>query len=142
MSSANTTKNLDWLIDDLLNRLPGVESAVVLSTDGMLISKSNALTRDNAEHFCAMASALQGLARSAGSHFRIGGVRQSVIELDRGVLFVTSAGENACLAVLAGEGMNMGMVVYEMNQTVVRVGSYLSTSARLDTGSGIGHRLS
>ncbi|MFI7530314.1 roadblock/LC7 domain-containing protein [Nocardia salmonicida] len=133
-NSTKSVRNLDWLLDDLLSRLPGVESAVVLSTDGMLISKSHALSRDAAEHFCAMASALQGLARSAGSHFRVGGVRQSVIELDHGVLFVTSAGDNACLAVLAGDDINMGMVAYEMNQTVVRVGTFLSTETRSEVG--------
>ncbi|WP_255634856.1 roadblock/LC7 domain-containing protein [Nocardia sp. alder85J] len=133
-------KNLDWLLDDFLARMPGIESAVVLSTDGMLISKSSALSRESAEQFCAMASALQGLARSAGSHFGIGGVRQSVIELDQGILFVTSAGHNACLAVLAGDNMNMGMVAYEMNQTVIRVGTFLSTAPRPNTGSGSAYR--
>ncbi|WP_174183865.1 roadblock/LC7 domain-containing protein [Nocardia barduliensis] len=135
-------KNLDWLLDDFLGRMPGIECAVVLSTDGMLISKSSALTRENAEHFCAMASALQGLARSAGGHFGVGGVRQSVIELDRAVLFVTSAGDNACLAVLAGDDLNMGMVAYEMNQTVARVGTFLSAAPRPNFGHTSGHRLS
>ncbi|WP_433602434.1 roadblock/LC7 domain-containing protein [Nocardia sp. CA-135953] len=140
-TSSNITKNLDWLLDDFLNRMPGIECAVVLSTDGMVISKSSAMSRERAEHFCAMASALQGLARSAAAYFEVGGVRQSVIELDRGVLFVTSAGDNACLAVLAGEDMNMGMVAYEMNQTVVRVGTFLSTTSRPNTGRGMDHRL-
>ncbi|MFE9320715.1 roadblock/LC7 domain-containing protein [Nocardia sp. NPDC052278] len=140
-TSSNITKNLDWLIDDFINRMPGIDCAVVLSTDGMLISKSSAMSRERAEHFCAMASALQGLARSAAGYFEVGGVRQSVIELDRAVLFVTSAGDNACLAVLAGEDMNMGMVAYEMNQTVVRVGSFLSTTSRPNGAHGTGHRL-
>ncbi|WP_067650726.1 roadblock/LC7 domain-containing protein [Nocardia harenae] len=140
-TSSGTTRNLDWLLDDLLNRLPGIESAVVLSTDGMLISKSSSLTRDSAEQFCAMASALQGLARSAGGHFGVGGVRQSVIELDRAMLFVTSAGDNACLAVLADDTTNMGMVAYEMNQTVTSVGSFLSTGTRPHPGNDMGYRL-
>ncbi|WP_405136497.1 roadblock/LC7 domain-containing protein [Nocardia sp. NBC_01388] len=130
------------MLDDFLGRMPGIESAVVLSTDGMLISKSSALTRESAEHFCALASALQGLARSTGGHFGVGGVRQSVIELDRAVLFVTSAGDNACMAVLAGEDINMGMVAYEMNQTVARVGTFLSTAPRPNIGYGAGHRSS
>ncbi len=140
-TSSNITKNLDWLLDDFLNRLPGIECAVVLSTDGMLISKSSAMSREKAEHFCAMASALQGLARSAAAYFEVGGVRQSVIELDRGLLFVTSAGDNACMAVLAGEDMNMGMVAYEMNQTVTRVGTFLSTTSRPNGSHGTDHRV-
>lgn len=130
MTSSNPG-DLNWLLDDLVDRLAGVRHAVVLSTDGLLLGRSTAMTRDDAEHFAAMSSTLYGLARSAGSRFDGGGVRQAVIELDRAVLFVTSAGDNACLALQAAETANLGMVAYEMNVTVQRVGTYLSTPARL-----------
>ncbi|MFI7195485.1 roadblock/LC7 domain-containing protein [Nocardia nova] len=74
---------LDWLLDDLIKRLPGVRYAVVLSNDGMVLTSSATITREGAEHFCAMASALHGSAQSAGTYFEVGGVRQSVIELTR-----------------------------------------------------------
>jgi predicted regulator of Ras-like GTPase activity (Roadblock/LC7/MglB family) len=130
MVTSSNTGRLDWLLDDLVRRLAGVRHAVVLSTDGLMLGHSTAMTTEDAEHFCAMASALHSLARSAGGRFEAGSVRQTVIELDRAVLFVTSAGDNACLALLTSETANMGMVAYEMNQTVQRVGSYLSTSPR------------
>ncbi|GAA5050245.1 roadblock/LC7 domain-containing protein [Nocardia callitridis] len=120
------------MLDDLVERLAGVEHAVVLSTDGLLLGNSSAMKREDAEHFCAMSSALHGLARSAGSRFDGGGVRQAVIELDRAVLFVTAAGDNACLALQAVEDANLGMVAYEMNLTIQRIGKFLSTTARAD----------
>jgi predicted regulator of Ras-like GTPase activity (Roadblock/LC7/MglB family) len=129
MTSSNTGR-LDWLLDDLVRRLAGVRHAVVLSTDGLLLGRSTGISRDEAEHFSAMASALNSLARSAGTRFAGGGVRQTVVELDHAVLFVTTAGENACLALMTAETANMGMVAYEMNQTVQRVGTYLSTAPR------------
>ncbi|ONM50089.1 roadblock/LC7 domain-containing protein [Nocardia donostiensis] len=132
--STSTSGDLNWLLDDLVERLAGVRKAVVLSTDGLLLGRSAAMERDDAEHFAAMASTLYGLARSAGSRFDGGGVRQAVIELDRAVLFVTSAGDNACLALQAAETANLGMVAYEMNLTVQRVGNYLSTTLR-NTGA-------
>ncbi|MEU7633032.1 roadblock/LC7 domain-containing protein [Nocardia sp. NPDC049220] len=131
MTSSNPG-DLNWLLDDLVDRLAGVRHAVVLSTDGLLLGRSVAITREDAEHFAAMSSTLHGLARSAGHRFDGGGVRQAVIELDRAVLFVTSAGDNACLALQAAESANLGMVAYEMNLTVQRVGTYLSTAARQD----------
>lgn len=130
MSTAKSG-DLDWLLDDLVDRLAGVRYAVVLSTDGLLLGKSTKMSREDAEHFAAMSSTLYGLSRSAGSRFGGGGVRQAVIELDRAVLFVTAAGDNACLALQAAENANLGMVAYEMNVTVQRVGNYLSTPARL-----------
>lgn len=121
---------LDWLLDDLVRRLAGVHYAVVLSSDGLLLGRSTEITVDDAEQFCAIASALHGVARSAGNRFGGGHVRQAVVELDQAVLFVTSAGDNACLALMAAESANMGTVAYEMNQTVQRVGSFLSTPPR------------
>jgi len=128
--SASPASDLNWLLDDLVERLAGVRYAVVLSTDGLLLGHSAGIAREDGEHFAAMSSTLYGLARSAGSRFDGGGVRQAVIELDRAVLFVTSAGDNACLALQASENANLGMVAYEMNLTVQRVGNYLSTTAR------------
>jgi predicted regulator of Ras-like GTPase activity (Roadblock/LC7/MglB family) len=128
-----TTSNsgdLNWLLDDLVNRLAGVRYAVVLSTDGLLLGRSTSMNREDAEHFGAMSATLYGLARSAGHRFQGGGVRQAVIELEKAVLFVTAAGSNACIALQATDTANLGMVAYEMNLTVQRVGSVLSTDPR------------
>jgi hypothetical protein len=47
------------------------------------------------------------------------------------------AGSNSCLALQAEDSADLGMVAYEMNLTVQRVGSYLSTAPRR-TGAGTG----
>ncbi|MBL1078520.1 roadblock/LC7 domain-containing protein [Nocardia sp. 2] len=127
MTAANS---LDWLLDEMLGRLPDVRSAVVLSADGLLLGRSAGLTRADAERFCAMASTMHSLARTAGRHFEVGGVCQTMIELDQAVLFITAAGPNACVALLAGEAADLGMVAYEVNQTVQKVGTHLSVSLR------------
>ncbi|MQY32057.1 hypothetical protein NRB56_76740 [Nocardia sp. RB56] len=43
---------------------------------------------------------------------------------------MTAAGANACLAIQADDNANLGMVAYEMNITVQRLGTYLSTAPR------------
>lgn len=134
MVTSSNARGLDWLLDDLVDKLAAVRYAAVLSSDGLMLGHSTAMTSDDAEHFCAMASALHSLARSAGTRFDGGSVRQTIIELDRAVMFVTSAGENACMALLTTETANLGMVAYEMNQAVHRVGSYLSASPRRPLG--------
>jgi predicted regulator of Ras-like GTPase activity (Roadblock/LC7/MglB family) len=130
---------LDWLLDDLLRRLPGAERAIVLSADGLLIGRSHTLTRDDAEHLSAVASGLQSLARGAGRHFGGGAVRQTIVEMDASFLVVTAAGAGACLAVLAAADADLGLLAYEMNLMVKRVGAYLSTRPRVagvDAGAG------
>ncbi|WP_019930310.1 roadblock/LC7 domain-containing protein [Nocardia sp. BMG111209] len=141
MTSSNAG-DLNWLLDDLVDRLAGVRFAVVHSTDGLLLGRCTSMSREDAEHFAAMSATLYGLARSAGNRFDGGGVRQAVVELDRAVLFVTSAGDNACIALQASETANVGMVAYEMNLTVARVGQHLSTETRVGPGEHVEHRLS
>lgn len=126
-------KELDWLLDDLVTRLVGAEKAVVLSLDGLLMCHSQNMSRDDAEHLAAMASALQSLARGAGDHFDKGQVRQTVVELDRAFLIVTAAGENACLALLASDTADMAMITYEMNVMVHQVGASLAADRRGDS---------
>jgi predicted regulator of Ras-like GTPase activity (Roadblock/LC7/MglB family) len=45
-------------------------------------------------------------------------------------LFVTAAGEGACLAVLAAESADVGLVAYEMNMRIKRVGQFLTAAPR------------
>ncbi|MCX4095652.1 roadblock/LC7 domain-containing protein [Nocardia sp. alder85J] len=140
MTSSRGT-NLDWLLNELVRQLAGVRHTVVLSTDGLLLGQSTAMSREDAEHLCALASALQGLARSTSRRFGGGAVRQTVVELDDAMLFVTTAGTNACLALLADDSADLGMIAYELNQTVKRVGAVLATASRVPAdrhpGSGV-----
>ncbi|OXM60961.1 roadblock/LC7 domain-containing protein [Amycolatopsis vastitatis] len=131
----SNVRELDWLLDELVERLPGAEKAVVLSADGLLIGGSRGMAREDAEHLSAMASAFQSLARGVGSRFDKGHVRQTVVELDRAFLIVTAAGRGACLALLAAEEADMAMVAYEMNVMVQQVGENLVAEPRPEIGS-------
>lgn len=130
MADPTTTSELDWLLDDLVKRVAGAQRAVVLSSDGLLIGRSRELTREDAEHLSAVASGFQSLARGTGRHFGGGNVRQTVVEMDNAFLVVTAAGQGACLALLTREDADMGMVAYEMNLLVKKVGSFLIAAPR------------
>jgi predicted regulator of Ras-like GTPase activity (Roadblock/LC7/MglB family) len=121
---------LDWLLNELVHRLAGSERAVLLSADGLLIGRSNNFSIDDAEHLAAMCSGFQSLARGAGRQFGGGQVRQTVVEMENAFLVVTAAGQGACLALLAGAEADMGMVAYEMNLMVKRVGQALKSEPR------------
>jgi predicted regulator of Ras-like GTPase activity (Roadblock/LC7/MglB family) len=127
-NSQNAT--LDWLLDDLIERVPSAQQAVVLSADGLLIGASSELSREDGEHLAAMAAGFQSLARSASRHFRAGAVRQTVVEMDEAFLFVTAAGQGACLAVLSESDADIGLIAYEMAMLVIRVGQSLSMPTR------------
>jgi predicted regulator of Ras-like GTPase activity (Roadblock/LC7/MglB family) len=133
MADPTTTSELDWLLDDLVKRVAGAQRAVVLSSDGLLIGRSRELTREDAEHLSAVASGFQSLARGTGRHFGGGNVRQTVVEMDNAFLVVTAAGQGACLALLTSADADMGMVAYEMNLLVKKVGSFLIAAPRNNT---------
>ncbi|MBB0245677.1 roadblock/LC7 domain-containing protein [Streptomyces alkaliphilus] len=121
---------LDWLLDDLGERLPRVRHVLLLSGDGLVTSTSRALDRGNAERLAAVASGLHSLARGVGTHFACGGVRQTMIEFDDGVLMVSSAGDGSCLCVLTGPEADLGQVGYEMTLLVNKVGEHMGLAAR------------
>ncbi|MFC9287431.1 roadblock/LC7 domain-containing protein [Streptomyces sp. NPDC057052] len=130
MRPAQRSGELDWLLDDLVTRVREVRHAVVLSADGLAVGASTGLDRADAEHLAAISSGFHSLAKGAGRHFGAGGVRQTMVEMDDGFLFVAAAGDGSCLAVLTAVTADIGLVGYEMARLVKRVGEHLRTAPR------------
>jgi predicted regulator of Ras-like GTPase activity (Roadblock/LC7/MglB family) len=124
-------QDLSWLLDDLANRVDGFRRAVILSRDGLLIAASMDLSREDAEHLSAVASAIQSLATGTGERFTAGGVRQTIVELEQGIFFVMAAGEGSCLAALCPANADAGAVAYEMAMLAKRARPHLATMPRV-----------
>ena len=135
-SQISQVGQLDWLLDDLVRRVGLVSKAVILSQDGIALGASGTLERDDAEHLAALAAGFQSLARGAGRHFGGGGVRQTIIEMETGFLLVSAAGSGTCLAVIAEQGADLGLVAYEMAILVRRTGEHIKVDTRASALSG------
>lgn len=131
-----TDGGLGWLLDDLLGRLPGADRAIVLSADGLVVSRSSNMHRDDADQLAAVASGLQSLSRTTGRYFGGGSVQQTVVEMDNAFLIVTAAGTAAHLALLTTIDADMGIVAYETNLLVRQVGTYLGSQPRGQVAAG------
>lgn len=129
-------KGLDWLLDDLTERIDHIRHALVLSNDGLVTGASTGLAREDAEHLAAVSSGLHSLARGSGRHFRAGQPRQTMVEFDEALLFVTAAGDGSCLCVLSDAEADVGQVAYEMTLMVKRVGAHLATAPRTGQAAG------
>jgi predicted regulator of Ras-like GTPase activity (Roadblock/LC7/MglB family) len=125
-----TSGQLDWLLDDLVASVAEVTKAVILSRDGLAVGASDGMSREDSEYLCAAASGFQSLATGISQHFGGGAVRQTVIETENSFLFVMAAGEGSCLAVVAEQGADVGLVAYEMALLVTRVGQPLAVGRR------------
>ncbi|GAA4790011.1 roadblock/LC7 domain-containing protein [Streptomyces sanyensis] len=133
---AGESRELDWLLDELVERVASIRQALVLSGDGLATGASRDLGREDGEHLAAVASGFHSLAKGVGRHFDAGRVRQTVVELDEAFLFVTAAGDGSCLAVLADAEADVGQIAYEMTLMVKRVGAHLATAPRTGPRTG------
>lgn len=127
-----TNTDLDWLLDRLVDQVPGARNAVVLADDGLVISQSTSISRVDAERLAAIATGQQSLARGVGEVFGGGAVHQVIIELDELWLFITSAGRGTHLAVVAYQEVDAEMMSVAMHTLVQQVGQRLGTEARVE----------
>lgn len=127
---SQAASNINWLINNFVERVPGVQEAVVVSSDGLPMAASTGLDRASADRFAAVASGLIGLAYGAAGRFGGGAVNEVIVEMENAFLFVTAAGQGTCLAVLAEADADVGHIAYEMAMLVKRVGQHMSTNPR------------
>jgi predicted regulator of Ras-like GTPase activity (Roadblock/LC7/MglB family) len=125
-----TDVDLDWLLDALVDQVAGTRHAVVLSDDGLLISRSQTLERSDAERLAAIATGQQSLARGVGQLFSGGPVHQVIVEMADLWLFVTTAGRGTHLAVVASQEVDAELMAVAMHTLVQQVGQKLGTDGR------------
>lgn len=130
IATTHRAGELNWLLDELVQRAPELRFAVMLSADGLAMGASAGLPREDGEHLAAVASGFHSLAKGAGRHFGAGEVRQTMVELEGGYLLVAAAGEGTCLAVFATARADLGLIAYEMARLVRRVGEHLGAAPR------------
>jgi predicted regulator of Ras-like GTPase activity (Roadblock/LC7/MglB family) len=125
-------RNLNWLVGNFAKATTGVAHAMVLSADGLPVAVSERLDRPRADQLAAIASGLASLTVGASRCFDGGTVKQCVVEMEGGFMFIMSISDGSCLAVLAAVTCNVGVVAYEMAVLVARAGDVLTPSLRAE----------
>ena len=134
---STAANNVNWLVTNFVDRVPGVTEAVVVSSDGLPMALSGGLDRDAADRFAAVASGLIGLAYGAAGRFGGGRVNEIIIEMEHAFLFVTGISDGSCLAVVADAGCDVGLVGYEMEVLVEKTGPFLTPELRAELQSAL-----
>lgn len=127
----STGDQLNWMLNNLVDEVAGVEHAVVLASDGIPQSQSDGVDEEHADKTAAMAAGLRSVARTISATFRKGPVLQNFVELQDGFLFVVDAGHGACLAVVANTSVNVAMLAHAMNRITTRLGERWSSAPRV-----------
>jgi uncharacterized protein len=122
-------QDLSWLVTNLVERVPDVAHAIVVSSDGLPLAMSAGFPQERADQLAAITSGLASLTEGASRVFEGGAVAQTVVEMRHGVLVVMAISNGASLAVLA-TSIDLGLVAYEMTLLVERVGRVLTPAVR------------
>lgn len=128
--SPKQAQDLAWLLKGLAEEVPVIRGSVLLSSDGMM-KAAHGLDQAGSEHLAALASGLFSMARSAGTKFDGSkDVRQVVVELKSSQLYISWAGFNSVLAVLATGDADPAVVGFEMARLIRAVRPFLDTAVR------------
>ena len=126
MSVVEQTREFSWLLRSFVEQTAGVDGAVAVSSDGLLMAMSSTLTREDAEPVAAIISGLVSLGRGAAGHLGFEGLERQVVGLRKGVLLVASVSDGSAMGVIARAGCDIGAVGYQMTLLVERAGSLLT----------------
>jgi uncharacterized protein len=139
MTLSAEAKNLNWLIQSFAERVPGINEAVVVSSDGLPVATSAGLDRESADRFAAVASGLIGLAWGVAGRFGAGTVSNVIIEMEYGMLFVTGISDGSCLAAVtdAPDRCDPGLIGYEMAVLADKAGHVLTPEIRAELQSAL-----
>ena len=130
MSSLTSAKDLNWLITNLVERVPSAAHAIVVSADGLPLAFSAGFPQDRADQLAAVTSGLTSLTQGASQMFEGGPVTQTVVEMRQGLLLVMAISDGSSLAVLASDDCDIGLVAYEMALLVEKMGRALTPAPR------------
>jgi predicted regulator of Ras-like GTPase activity (Roadblock/LC7/MglB family) len=130
-----SAENYGWLLQQLVQAIPGARSAVLSSSDG--INKYfHGISQDTADTLAPMATSMVSLPRNAGKLVGSRGhVRYIMAMLDDLVFFMCTAGENSVLAVLAEPDVDPGLLTHKMHELAQKVPDQLTTPTRAVSGA-------
>ncbi len=115
------------LLHDLRESNPGVEAAVILSVEGLLVeayptddTEDSHINPTSSPQVAAMASVMAGLSRRTLDRLAQGNLERLLVQGEEGVLLIYPSGRNF-LAVLVEKDARLGPVITAMNQTAPQI---------------------
>ena len=131
MQQPQQASGLDWLLANFARQVPDVAHAVAVSGDGLRLATSADLPVDMADQLSAVISGLASLCFGTARLMSAGSVRQTIVDMDGGVMLVMSVGNRAMVGVLAAAGCDLGQIGYETAMLVHRVADALEPATRV-----------
>jgi uncharacterized protein len=119
-------RDVNWLLDNFVAQTDGVEQAVGVSSDGLLMAVASPLGRADADRLAASISGMISLALGTARLLGKGPLRQTITEFGGGYLLTSAIGDGSCLGVVTSPQCDLGMVGYQSTMLVARIGQLLT----------------
>ncbi|MGO4459277.1 roadblock/LC7 domain-containing protein [Streptomyces sp. M-16] len=135
-------RNLQWLLTDLVEEVPGVNSVAVVSSDGLLLLSSEPGAsgtpqegrpkgpRGASADLATIVSGLGSLTTGAAALMEFGTVKQTMVAMENGSVFVMAISDGSLLGVHATPDCDMSVIAYHMALFVGRAGHVLTPEVR------------
>jgi len=120
------TREFSWMLANFVEQTAGVQGAVAVSSDGLLMAMSSTLDRASAEPVAAIISGLTSLGQGAAGALGYDGLERIIIAMQTGTMLVASVSDGSAIGVVARNGCDIGAVGYQMTLLVERAGFLLT----------------
>ncbi|MFD4242889.1 roadblock/LC7 domain-containing protein [Streptomyces sp. IBSNAI002] len=128
-SNAATDNAIYSVLDNNLNRIAGIQGAVLLSNDGIKLS-AYLLDEPQAERMAAAASGIAATMKAISREVDGGRVIRQLIEMDDRYLCIVGCGEGSTLIVVTSRKARLGELGGEAVRTAQALGEWLGTPER------------
>lgn len=116
----NTTESLDDILKKLLNAIPEVKAAAIVSAEGLPIASALPQGIDETR-IAAMTAALLSLAERSVIEMEKGEFEQLYVRGNEGYLLVLQAGPNAVLTVSTTKDVRLGLIFLDCKRTTEKI---------------------
>lgn len=120
MSKIYRIEKLESELHNLINRMPSIKDAVVVSNDGFVVAahEPEDLTGHtaNSPQIAAMTASLAGLGEQTLMMLSQGKITRLLIEGDEGAIIVHPVNAGATLAAIVAHDAKMGLVMNEIRR--------------------------
>jgi predicted regulator of Ras-like GTPase activity (Roadblock/LC7/MglB family) len=135
-------RNLHWLLSNLVEEVPGVHSVTVVSSDGLMLLSSDPghlVTRTEGRQdgprgssadLATVVSGIGSLTIGAAGLMDGGAVKQTMVAMEGGSVFIMSISDGSLLGVHATPDCDMSVIAYHMALFVGRAGHVLTPELR------------
>ncbi|MFF3314121.1 roadblock/LC7 domain-containing protein [Streptomyces sp. NPDC003035] len=133
-NTATSDSAIYSVLDNNLSRIAGIQGAVLLSNDGIMLS-AYLLERDRAERIAAASSGVAATMKAISREVGGGRVIRQLVEMDESYLCIVGCGEGSTLIVVTSRKARLGELGGEAVRTAQALGEWLGTPERAQTPS-------